>query len=62
MSLPYTSGTSFFLVWNPARKRNPGRQHATREAAAVEADRLAAKQPGDIFVVLESVASSQVIP
>ena len=33
----------------------PGQRHNTKESACKEADRLAAKQPGDVFVVLEAI-------
>lgn len=48
------STPSFFLVWNPAG-RNPHYRHSDLEAATTEAIRLADKNPGAEFYVVEVV-------
>lgn len=45
---------SFFMVWNK-RGRSPKAVHNTRDRATTEAARLAAKFPGEKFIVLEAV-------
>lgn len=53
--------TEFWVVWNPY-KGLPQVRHDTQAAAEAEADRLAAKHPGDEFIVLraESVTKAEV--
>lgn len=53
--------TEFWVVWNPSRGL-PQFRHNTQAAAEAEADRLAAKHPGDEFIVLraESVTKTEV--
>ncbi len=41
----------FWLVWNPAGG-NPHHRHPNHELAVAEAEKLAKKQPGEIFYVL----------
>lgn len=43
----------FYMVWNPNRG-TPRVKHATHAEAKAEAERLAAKQPGDTFYILRS--------
>lgn len=43
----------FYMVWNPNRAP-PRVKHATHAEAKAEAERLAAKQPGDTFYILRS--------
>jgi hypothetical protein len=43
----------FWMVYNPNGSM-PTNSHATKEIATEEAKRLAAKHPGERFVVLES--------
>ncbi len=46
----------FWLVW--CEKGNvPIRKHETRVEAEAEAERLARKQPGDVFIILQAVQS-----
>jgi hypothetical protein len=47
---------SFWLVWNP-QGSNPRYQHETEQSAISEAERLAKVNPGETFVVLESVCA-----
>ena len=46
----------FFFVWNP-NSSAPKQKHATEQEARAEAERLAAKHPGQDFIVLRSVAT-----
>jgi len=46
----------FWLVWNP-NGHAPRYQHGTLDQAASEAERLARTNPGQTFIVLESVAA-----
>ena len=49
----------FWLVWNPAG-RPPLYRHESQLAATSEAERLARANPGQTFVVLESVCSRRI--
>lgn len=55
MAGPSTSPTPFWLVWS-ASGYPPRHRHATRRAAEIEAQRLAAGAPGHDFFVLAPVA------
>lgn len=46
----------FWLVWNPARDK-PQHRHSTLDGANREAERLARANPGETFIVLESVSA-----
>ena len=46
---------AFWLVWNP-QGHAPTRDHATRQSAEREADRLARLNRGQRFIVLQSVS------
>ncbi len=46
----------FWLVWNP-QGYNPQRKHNTEEGATREAERLARANPGQTFIVMESVGA-----
>lgn len=48
--------TTFWFVWNPQR-RAPSYKHPSKESAKTEAERLARLNPGEEFIVLESVAT-----
>lgn len=54
-----SNSRAFWLVWNPNGK-NPQRRHDEVSAAISEAERLANQNPGEIFIVVESVCSRQV--
>lgn len=43
----------FWIIWNPAG-RNPTFRHRSEIAAVREAERLAASNPGQTFVVMHS--------
>lgn len=47
---------AFWLVWNPQRTAPTYRHQSSLEATA-EAERLARTNPGETFVVLESVCA-----
>lgn len=47
---------AFWLVWNP-QGRNPTRQHEYYQQAVSEAERLARNNPGETFIVMESVCA-----
>lgn len=47
---------SFWLVWNP-QGSNPRHQHQSEQSAITEAERLARGNPGQTFVVLESICA-----
>jgi hypothetical protein len=49
----------FWFVWNPDG-RAPSFRHQTIESATQEAERLARLNPGNTFVVLESVCARRV--
>lgn len=49
----------FWMVWNP-RRDAPKCKHYTEYEARNEAQRLAAKFPGETFVVLRSLAEVKV--
>lgn len=46
---------AFWMVWNP-QGHAPTRDHATRQSAEREADRLARVNRGQRFIVLQSVS------
>lgn len=46
----------FWVVWNPAA-RNPLFRHSREDSAVCEARRLAAANPDNRFIVLQSVMS-----
>lgn len=46
----------FWLVWNP-QGYNPQHKHSTEDDAVREAERLARTNPGQTFIVLESVGA-----
>jgi len=48
----------FWMIWNPG-KRVPAVQHPGETNARSEAARLARANPGQTFVVLESIADVQ---
>lgn len=49
----------FWFVWNPDG-RNPQARHMSEQSAVNEAERLARLNPGETFVVLESVCARRV--
>jgi hypothetical protein len=49
----------FWMVWNPKRT-SPTCQHKSIEAAVAEAERLARRDPGQEFYVLEALRMCQV--
>lgn len=51
----------FFVVWNPAGGR-PTVRHCTRNAAQIEAVRLAKANPGEKFFVLAAITVAEVPP
>lgn len=53
------SNSPFWFVWN-ADGRSPSYKHSNAVSAVKEADRLARVNPGETFVVLQSVCSVQV--
>lgn len=53
------SDSAFWFVWNPAG-RAPQHQHASKHGAISEAERLARNNPGETFIVLESVCARTV--
>lgn len=46
----------FWFVWN-WQGGTPNEQHGSQQAAIAEAERLALKHPGRVFVVLQSVCA-----
>ncbi|PZO66158.1 MAG: hypothetical protein DI635_00590 [Pseudoxanthomonas suwonensis] len=46
----------FWLVWNP-QGYNPQHKHNTLDGATREAERLARANPGQTFIVMESVGA-----
>lgn len=50
--------SSGYYVWNP-KMNAPRHRHDSRAAAVHEAERMAAKQPGDEFIVLAALGSAQ---
>lgn len=51
----------YWLIWNGTAKTiYVGCKHNTRPLAEKEAERLALKQPGDLFVVLEAISCVRV--
>jgi glutathione S-transferase len=49
----------FWLVWNP-NGRSPTFRHPSEQNAVTEAERLARLNPGETFIVLESVSARRV--
>lgn len=49
---------AFWLVWNP-EGGNPTAQHDSEHKAKAEAKRLAAANPGELFIVMQSVKGFQ---
>ena len=49
----------FWFVWNPDG-RSPSFRHRSEDSAVAEAERLARINPGETFVVLESVCARRV--
>lgn len=47
---------AFWLVWNPERNA-PRVKHEHRSLAVAEAERLARMNPGETFIVLETVTA-----
>lgn len=54
MPEPIHETVHFFMVWNKNGK-NPRATHANRSIAETEAARLAARHPGQKFIVLQAV-------
>ena len=50
------NGEPFWLVWSPDGGA-PTHKHATLESAAGEAERLARRNSGQTFIVMESVSA-----
>lgn len=48
----------FFMVFNPQGISNPRVQHPDISTARAEAERLASKNPGQTFYVMEAVTYS----
>ncbi len=48
------SNETFFLVWNPATSYTMNRHYCIKQAET-EAQRLAAKEPGKQFMVLQAL-------
>jgi hypothetical protein len=48
----------FWMVWNQ-NGHMPKFKHSTEELARREAARLASQNPGEIFIVLQSIAECQ---
>mgnify|MGYP000353797613 CR=1 FL=1 len=51
---------AYYYVFNSLRG-SPTCKHPTRELAALEAERLAAKHPGEAFEILQCLGISQVV-
>ncbi|QCP50176.1 hypothetical protein FAZ95_13900 [Trinickia violacea] len=51
---------AFWLVWSPTGARPPKHRHLSERSAIQEAERLAREHPGELFVVLEAIASRRV--
>jgi hypothetical protein len=49
----------FWMLWNP-KGASPTRQHKSIEAAIAEAERLARRDPGQEFYVLEALRMCEV--
>lgn len=56
MNTIFSRRAIFWIVWNPAG-RNPTFRHRSESAAVAEAERLARENPGQTFVVLQSVCA-----
>lgn len=54
------SEKAFWLVWSPTGATPPKFRHPSEQSAAEEAERLAITHPGQLFVVLESIAARRV--
>jgi hypothetical protein len=52
--------SAFWLVWSPTGSTPPKHRHLTEQLAVQEAERLAKAHPGQLFVVLESIAARRV--
>lgn len=50
--------TPFWLVWSPGGERPPRYRHPDLLSATIEADRLAAANPGQKFFVLAPICSA----
>lgn len=50
--------TKFWLVWCPTSDKSPREKHETQPLAQREAERLAAKYPGQMFYVVEALSYS----
>nr|WP_313470802.1 hypothetical protein [Stenotrophomonas geniculata] len=48
----------FWVVWNP-KTRSVNVRHYDIELATLEAERLAERNPGESFVVLEAISESK---
>ena len=46
----------FWMIWNPCG-HNPVVKHYDRDGAIIEAERLARKNQGETFVVLQAIAA-----
>lgn len=53
------AGLGFYIVWNPNHPSPPREQYRTEEQAQNVAEKMAAKNPGEQFVVLASRSVSQ---
>lgn len=53
------NSTPIWLVWNQ-NGSSPSYQHHSIDSATSEAERLARRNPGERFIVLESVAAYQI--
>lgn len=51
----------FFMVYNTITRQPPTKRHRTYLEAEFEAKRLAAKQRGDQFVILQAIAYAKAI-
>jgi hypothetical protein len=52
--------SAFWLVWSPSGSTPPKHRHLTEQQAVHEAERLAKEHPGQLFVVVESIAARRV--
>lgn len=56
---PSCNAPPFWFVWNPSN-RPPSFKHTTASGAMDEAERLARENPGQTFIVLESVMAYRI--